>query len=134
MQRPIEFRGLRVDGLGFVYGQLVYTGKMAFIITKPDMFDYTGGDSDYYEDLSFNHWHEVLPSSIGQFTGLVDKNGVKMFEGDRDKSGDVIMYDEKLCLFALHFYQEFYDRWAVSTYPIHAERIEITGNIHEDGK
>jgi hypothetical protein len=61
--RTIEFRGLRTDGKGWAYGNLWLSNGRATI--DDDVNDYP-----------------VTPSTVGQFTGLYDKNGVKVFEGD----------------------------------------------------
>lgn len=63
MKTELLFRGLRKDGEGFVYGDRVQGASGKIYI-----FD--------YDDI-----HEVIPESVGQFTGLKDKNGVKIFEG-----------------------------------------------------
>lgn len=73
----------------------------------------------------------VLPETVGQFTGVTDRNGKKIFEWDIVKRGDriwVIEYDVKCAQFVMKTYTESGVFWIRAFDLIPSEWCEVIGN------
>ena len=120
MKREILFRGKRIDNgewvKGFFYG----------INAVNDHIGYIG----FVTAAKYN----VIPETIGQFTGLTDKNGVKVFEGDiinHYAMSGYIIYENGMFLMSNNTNSQFCDCKQPFAYHDVTE-MEVISNIHDN--
>lgn len=80
--REILFRGQKVDTKEWVYGDLLHIAGGCIIYHGSKTKFTTKQNEGSAIELFANEISVVIPETVGQFTGLTDKNGVNIFEGD----------------------------------------------------
>lgn len=128
MNREIKFRGF--DNGKMFYGiESVYDGNNGGDITDRD-----GNEIDIYEANSTQHFGEWIKSGrpLMQYTGLLDKFGKEIYEGDiilsnpekyESRVGEKVVVKYDVCGFAPFTWE---------TTGFEPEKVEIIGNIHEN--
>lgn len=130
--REILFRGKRLDNDEWAEGAYLNDRDGAFYIC-PAASDITYGDNGNRRRIGC--WYKVDPATVGQYTGLMDKNGKRIFEGD------IVQFRTRVDTF-----KPLYVRWykgaaqfvvskrdGVRSYPMDdAWTYEVIGNIHDN--
>ncbi|HAC0038499.1 TPA_asm: hypothetical protein GYX19_15180 [Listeria monocytogenes] len=124
--REIEFRGKRIDNGEWVYGNLMQFEDSATFIFADER---KGASTLTYAHFIINNMHAIDEKTLGQYTGLKDKNGKKIFEWDigwdeHNECYGIVKFEDAKFLYLWENIAE--DLWEV------ADGIEICGNIHEN--
>ena len=77
--RENKFRGKLIDNGEWVYGDLLQNEQGSFIVEEFEACNPYGDDGD---SLFGMVWHQVIPETVGQYTGRKDKGLVEIYEGD----------------------------------------------------
>ena len=118
--REILFRGKQVDNGHWVYGTPV-----------------TLKNSETYINFEFCGWIDrtlVYPDTVGQYTGLKDKNDKRIFEGDIVRYGDsihLVVFEKRAGNAYFGIVMDEQETWGFCP-SVPSNKMEVIGNIYDD--
>lgn len=108
--REILFRGKIINGAEWLKGYFCYSSI---------------SDLPCIQDKATHEYKNVIPETVGQYTGLTDKNSKKIFEGDIVRYADIDEYQYYLeCKESPEDYDEklFKNMWTVD-YVVYGDKV-----------
>jgi uncharacterized phage protein (TIGR01671 family) len=134
------YRGQRCHDRKWVYGNLIEDTNGTHYIYPSDVIEPDGHHLQFDTDEAW--W--VIPKTISEYTGLLDKNGVKIFEGDIVETEIETIGDVQFShgMFGIEWVDTKETRSMVGGWgQLHNlrrmddgynEKVEVIGNIHDN--
>lgn len=142
MKRQIIFRGKSLYNNEWVYGDLVHISGGTIIITSQEEGPVLTDDCDHALEYRIDEFAPVDPDTVGQWTGLTDSKGRRIFEGD------IVRWQRNDMLYAIVFWRGMFyasveecNANLFGGFPLHTFTednfedgfgCEIVGNTHDN--
>lgn len=138
MNREIKFRGISKRTGNWVYGDLVRLPTDGGSYSEPPSSELTWHITNSH--LLTHEFVEVIPETVGQFTGLNDANGTEIYEGDiisslnstKQEGRHVIEWDNDCAKFVARYGEHKWDSCGIDQDWLTKFNKKIIGNIYQN--